>query len=68
MGRIALLTAVFYGGGDPAFNGHRPGFLDQPLRDFHRAVDESSNDAGRTLIVIEALRSLRDLKSLLTAL
>ena len=68
MGRIALLTAVLYGWGAPAFNGQRPGPLERPLRDFHHAVNESTNDVRRTLIMLGDFRSLRSLHPLMTAL
>lgn len=68
MGRIALLTAVLYGWGDPAFNGQRPGPLERPLRDFHRVVNESTNDARRVLITLNDFRSMRYLRPLLAAL
>lgn len=67
MARIALLTAVLYGWGDPAFNGQRPGPLERPLREFHRVVNESTNDARRMLITLTD-RSRLDIRPLLAAL
>jgi hypothetical protein len=61
MGRIWLMAALLYGYGDPGFDGHRPAKLDQPLRDFHRAVDGSMIDARRTLVALDdSGRLLRD--------
>jgi hypothetical protein len=68
MGRVALLTAVLYGWGDPAFNGQRPGLLERPLQDFHRVVNEATSDVRGTLIMLSDLRSLRYLHPLIAAL
>jgi hypothetical protein len=68
MGRIALLTAMLYGWGDPAFDGRRPASLDRPLRDFHRVVNESTIEARRVLITLEDSRSMRYLRPLIAAL
>ena len=53
MGRVLLLMVLIYGYGDAGFNGRRPAVLDQPLRDFHRAVDNVGRDVQRALIASE---------------
>jgi hypothetical protein len=53
MGRLLLITMLIYGYGDPGFDGHRPGSLDRPVRDFHRAVDTAARDAQRALVLID---------------
>ena len=54
MGRILLLAALFYGYGDPGFDGHRPASFDRPLRNFHRAVGTIARDAQRILVTIDS--------------
>jgi hypothetical protein len=53
MGRILLLALLVYGYGHAGFDGHRPGSLDRPLRNFHRTVDAVAGDAQRILVTID---------------
>jgi hypothetical protein len=42
MWRSVLATVLVYGYGYPAFDGYRPGSLDQPLQIFHAEVQKAA--------------------------
>jgi hypothetical protein len=68
MGRVAILAALLYGWGTPAFDGHRPDALDRPLRNFHRTVNATATDGRRTLAALDELRALPNLAASLRRL
>ena len=58
MGRIAIMAALAYAWGAPAFESHRPDMLERPLREFHRTVNAAAADGRRMLSAFGELRSL----------
>jgi hypothetical protein len=58
MARVFILAALLYGWGSSAWDGQRPDALDQPLRNFHGAVDTVAAEARRALPAVGEVRTL----------
>ncbi|MEA2982341.1 MAG: hypothetical protein QOF91_3775 [Alphaproteobacteria bacterium] len=68
MERVALVAALLYGWGTPAFDGLRPEALDRPLRNLHRTVNAAATDGRRALSTVEGLRAWPNLAASLRRL